>query len=256
MKDFFGKFIESGLVAAVIMAIAYLLTCFTIWGRLTAYNLPVEFIEIGIPDIILVIYAVVVNVWSLLPLAIIVALISRYLNDKTLLDDILSTGFLIGIIMFCVLTVHRFDLMNWILVGIIAYIWLKSLLGTLIKQRNIKGLRAKWKANTAAEMNEQTEKSGKSVSRLVAVICLVICALYYTSQTMFEYGQEEMLNRTSYYVAHEYDDKVVVFQSEWCYVLMENDNGTLHPNYQVVRFDELGSLSYEHTGKLAVENPS
>lgn len=257
MKDFFGKFIESGLVAAVVMAIAYLLTCFDIWGSLAAYNLPSDLIEIGIPDIIMALYEVVINVWMVLPLAIVIALISHYLHDKTLLNNLLYTGFLLGIIIFCYFTVHYFDWSNWILIGIIAYIWISSFVTALVKQRHVKGsFRDKWKANTEAEASTEAKDRGKSISHQIAVICLVICALYYTSQAMFVYGEEDALDRTSYYVAHDYDDKVVVFQSEWSYILMENDNGSLQPNYQIVRFDELGSLSYEYTGKLTVSKPS
>jgi hypothetical protein len=252
VNAFFSKFLESGLIAAVVMGVAYVLTFFNIAGALDAFYLPHELITIGIPQIIETIFKVVVNIWAILPLIIIVVFVTRPLHNHELLRCIYSTAFLIGIIMFTFLVLDYFLAIDWILIAIVVYIWVKHLARPLLVQRKTEGYINKWNAHYGGE--KEDEKSvAKNVAARIAIVCLVICGLYYTSQTMYEYGKKEAGNATWHYIAHDYNDKVIVFQSDWYYVLMARDGDTLIKSYQVVRFDELGVLSYENTGVLHVE---
>ncbi len=252
MNAFFSKFLESGLIAAVVMGVAYVLTFFNIAGTLDAFCLPHELITIGIPQIIETIFKVVVNIWAILPLIIIVVFVTRPLKNHELLRCIYSSAFLVGIIMFTFFVLDYFLPINWILVAIIVYIWGKHLFRPLIMQRTVKGYKDKWNAHYGGE--RQDEKSvAKNIAARIAMVCLVICGLYYTSQTMYEYGKQEVQNATWHYIAHDYGNKIIVFQSDWYYVLMTREGDTLTKNYQIIRFDELGALSYENTGMLPVE---
>jgi hypothetical protein len=255
VNAFFSKFLESGLVAAAVMGVAYLLTFFNIAGTLDAVCLPHEFISIGIPQIIETIYRVVVNFWVILPFALVLAVVAQYLHNRELLRCVYSTAALLALIMFSVLVLGYFLSIDWILVVIIVYIWVKHLMRPLIMQRHVRGFHNKW----LAHYEEKPEKAGvtpRDLAARVSMVCLIICGLYYTSQTMYEYGVQEVQEAEYHYVAHDYDDKVVVFESDLYYVLMSSDGDTLSRDYQIVRFDELGSMSYEYTGVLTVEGGS
>ncbi len=252
MSSFFAKFIESGLVAAGIMAVAYLLTFFNMAGSLDAYNLPHQLVDIDIPSTIETVYKVVVNIWVLLPLTLFVALITRKLHTPALLRVIYLSTILVGTILFSVFMIDYFMPSNWILVGIIGAIWVVFLIRPLVLQRTVQGYRAKWDACYCEEEDAEKRKNLYLNSK-VGLVCLLICILYYMSHTVYEYGKEEALAKEWHYIAHDYDDRVVVFESEWRYVLMSRDGDTLNNNYQIVRFDELGNLTYENTGRLLVE---
>ena len=131
-------------------------------------------------------------------------------------------------------------------------LWVVYLGRPLVFQRAEKGYQAKWQACYFEEEDNNKRKNLYMTSK-VGLICLLFCVLYYMSHTVYEYGKEEVLTKEWHYIAHDYDDKIVVFESEWRYVLMDREGDTLNNNYQIVRFDELGNLTYENTGKLTVE---
>lgn len=250
MNKYMSKLLESGLVAAIVMCVAYLLTYFNLAGMVSAFNLPIELVEIDIPSIIRTLYKVVMNAWLLLPIIALLAIAESKLNNRELIGTIKFSAALLCIVLFTVFVIQRLLLWDWLLIGLIAYIWAKRLLIALITQRDKKGLRAKWLA--AFDDSEDKSDAHAKVDSIYAV-CILICALYFCSQTMYYYGVDEVRDDTWHFIARDYDDSVVVFQSEWRYVVMERDGDTLKPSYQVVRFDELGTLDYVETGKLLPE---
>ncbi len=63
-----------------------------------------------------------------------------------------------------------------------------------------------------------------------------------------EHAATTQLNREDFFIARDYDDQVVVYENEKCYVLMARDGHSLLNAYEIVRYDHIGKLDYVHTG--------
>ncbi len=250
MSKVFSKFLESGLVAAVVMGVAYLLTYFNMAGMWAAYDLPSYLVDIGIPDIIETIYEVAINAWSLVPMVFVVCWLVAKLKNKELIRNIYVTTAIAGIILFTVVVLGRFLTINWILVGILVFMWGRRAVLLAVKQRDVKGIRAKWCAQFP---NEKGTESARALTT-VATVCLVVCGLYYACQTMYYYGIEDTQSEEWHYLARDHDNMVVVQNAGFNYVMVEYDGDCLGHNYEFASTFDVGRLEYVNTGVLEVRD--
>lgn len=285
MTKWADKLLENGLALAIAMGLVYAVSYFYLAGWLDAYLLPDEFMEIGLQEMISVVYTIIYSAWPVLILPWLVTLFSGKVHDPQLTYLIKLTTCLLALVLFSVSILHRFININWILLGIIIFEWTESVMKPLIHCRTVKGFTAKWQAFYKKEEQEEQlfeslEKSsdkdketpelqeqqqtlsgkimGQRLGSLVAWIALVVAVLFVLVQTMDSKGREDALNREDFFIAKEYNDMAVVFQTDARFILMERDGSQLSSNYIVVEnnggVDSCGELRYEHTGKLLPPN--
>ena len=253
MKTYLGKLLESGAALAAAMGTLYFLTYLRLNGILAAYSLPDELVSIDVPDIIATLRELVMNFWAVLCVPGLALLFIRRVRDEKLMSLLRLTIVLATAVTFSVSLEKRFNMENLILIGICAYEWCEALIRVIINGKGERGLKAKWRA-----ASDSAPERGDSVKAASAIgwFALGIAVVFVLSGSIMEHFAAQELNREWYFVAEDYDNRVVVFQNDDQYILMERSNTVLNPKYEVVHYRKIGKLSYENLGYLTLKVPA
>lgn len=65
-------------------------------------------------------------------------------------------------------------------------------------------------------------------------------------------GAEDAKNATTFYIANDYQDKIVVHGTSDYYILMELENNKLLDTYQIIPSNEIGTITMKEMGKLFI----
>ena len=250
MKPYWSKLLENGIMLAIITGAAYYLTYLCLDGALAAYALPDDLIEIDVPDIIATMIDLIYKFWPVLIIPALGMLVGNAFKDSELVRLWRFSIVMLTAVVFSISLLNRFEASNWILLGIMLFEWAEALMQILTNSKEQKGLRAKWINNTQTVTT--AKKTNERVALGIGYVAVIIAVLYVLSGAVMEHAALTELNREDFFVARDYDNKVVVFESGKVYVLMARDGSTLQPNYEVVRYDHIGKLDYVHTGVLAL----
>lgn len=248
MKEYWSKLLENGIILAFLTGMAYYLTYLYLDGSLAAYALPDELVEIDAPDIIATLIGLIYKFWQVLMIPAFGLVLCRMCKDAEIIRLARFSIVMITAVVFSVLLLDRFEAKNWILLGIMLFEWVEAFLKMMAHGKNVKKLSEKW-----AKYREKTQDNHKINERMalgIGYLAVTIAVLYVLSGAVMEHSATVQLNREDYFVAKDYDDKVVVFENGKCYVLMARDGGDLLPSYEIVRYDHIGKLDYVHTGVL------
>jgi hypothetical protein len=276
-----GKLLESGLMLAIAMGMAYALTYFYLAGWLDVYFMPDEYMDIGIQEMITAIYKVVYSAWPVLILPGIALLFSTKIKDSQIAFLVSLTTGLLCVVAFSVSMLHRFESINWVMIGIIGFELVESISKPLIFCRDKGSFKEKWKtyyareeadsdelerlkkadvsAMDASEYHDFEEKRQKLSGRVMATklgsilawTALTVAILLVVVKTMGAAGAEDAMARENYFVSDDYPGYVIVFQTEDIFVMMERDGDQLTDNSLILRhYDPVGHFTYTHTGIL------
>jgi hypothetical protein len=250
MKSYWPKLLENGLMLALVTGLTYYLTYLRLDGSLAAYALPDELVEIDAPDIIATVIDLVYKFWRVLLIPAFGLMLGKLLKDDELTRLWRFSIVMVAAVVFAVSLVGRFEGANWILLGIMIYEWVEALAKTLLYGKAEKGLAAKWAAY------RKRDEAGREINRRVAsgigYVAVGIAVMYVLSGAVMEHAAQGQMNRQAYFVANDHDDQLVVFENGTRYVLMAREGSKLLPAYEVVRYDHIGKLTYEHTGVLTL----
>lgn len=248
MKPYLSKLLENGIILAFFTGIAYYLTYLYLDGSLIAYALPDELIEIDVPDIIATLIDMIYKFWPVLMIPAFGLLVGRIWKDPETTRLWSFTIVMVTSVVFSVKLVNRFEPKNWILLGIMTFEWAEAGVHMLKNGKGETSLRGKWacylkKLETSKKLNERMALG-------IGYLAVTIAIMYVLSGAVMEHSAITQLKREDYFVARNYDNKVVVYENGKCYVLMARDGSDLLPAYEIVRYDHIGKLDYEHTGVL------
>ena len=250
MKEYWSKLLENGIILAVVTGVAYYLTYLNLDGVLAAYALPDEFIEIDAPDIIATLIDLVYKFWGVLMIPAFGLLLGRVIKNAEFVRLWRFSIVMLTSVVFSISLLNRFESKCWILLGIMLFEWAELLMRTMAYGRGVKGLRAKW--DKYLQREKTAPKTNERVAMGIGYLAVTIAVMYVLSGAVMEHAATEQLNRTDYFVARDYDDKVMIFDNGKSYVLMARNGSALLPNYEVVRYDHIGKLDYVHTGVLTL----
>ena len=248
MKATWSKLLENGIILAVITGIAYYLTYLNLNGVLVAYALPDELIEIDVPDIIATLVDLIYKFWQVLMIPAIGLLMSKLWKSPEIIRLWRFSIVMVTAVAFSIALLNRFEANNWILLGIMGYEWAEMVIRMMTQGKGQKGLRAKWESFQAKEVTES--KGSDRVALGIGYLAVTIAILYVLSGAVMEHAALEELQREDYFVARDYGDQVVIYETDKVYVLMARDGDALVPAYEMVRYDHIGKLDYVHTGVL------
>lgn len=250
MKAYWPKLLENGLMLALVTGLAYYLTYLRLDGSLAAYALPDELVEIDAPDIIATVIDLIYKFWRVLLIPAFGLMLGRLFKEDELVRLWRFSIVLVSAVVFSVSLVGRFEGKNWILLAIMLLSWVEALGKTLLYGKAEKGLAAKWAAY------RKRDEAGREINRRVAsgigYVAVGIAVMYVLSGAVMEHAAQGQLTRQNYFVAKDHGDQVVVFENGTRYVLMTREGGRLLPDYEVVRYDHIGKLTYVHTGVLTL----
>lgn len=250
MKQYLEKFLESGLVMAAVMGLLYYLTYLMLYGALKAYALPDDLIDIGIPDIIATLVNLIYDFWPVMLVPVFGLLLTKGVHDAELLRLARFTMLLLTCVAFSIALTERFELDNLILLGICVFEWLESVTKALVRGGKQRSFIEKW--GVSAEIEANKTDAGKTISG-IAWIALAIAVMFVLSNSVMEHAVNQERARETYFMAEDYDNKLVVFQNDSQYVLMERKGDKLLPAYELVQNESIGGLHSIHTGKLTLQ---
>lgn len=252
MKEYWSKFLESGIILAFFTGIAYYLTYLCLDGSLAAYALPDELIEIDAPDIISTLIDLIYKFWPVLIIPAVGLVLGNLFKDAEIIRLWRFSIVMVAAVVFSVSLLKRFESKNWILLGIMLFEWAETFMKMLAHSKGEKSLRARW-----ARYRQNAEPIHKTNERLavgIGYLAVTIAIMYVLSGSVMEHSATMQLNRENYFIARDYDDQVVVYENDKCYVLMARDGNALSTSYEIVRYDHIGKLDYVHTGVLSLPN--
>jgi|GEM_PF-2181151 len=248
LKPYWSKLLENGIILALVTGTAYYLTYLCLDGALAAYALPDDLIDIDVPDIIATLKDLIYKFWQVLMIPAIGLVIGKALKDSELIRLWRFSIVMLTAVVFSISLLNRFETANWILLGIMLFEWAEALLHMFAHSKGQKGLTAKWTNYTQAVT--ATKRTNERVALGIGYLAVTIAVLYVLSGAVMEHAALTELSRENFFVARDYDDKVVIYEGGKVYVLMARDGSALQPNYEIVRYDHIGKLDYVHTGVL------
>lgn len=258
MKKIFNIIIENGIVISLFLGLAYLFTSQYQKGKISYYGIPSVYIDLSLSSVIetcftilLILYFafIFLNAITTSPF-----IYKSYIGEKNIISTIIFAMFmaiLIGVL-------KRF---NYLFVAIII-VYLIFLLGnTLAPVFLIKGklpYSQKKKMYLEEKEKEFREKVKKDESFLKRVFKKTTNILYFACFIVFmcsvfkTAGSQDAKNATVFYIANDYQDKVIVHNTSDYYILMEVENSKLLDTYQIVPSNEIGTITMKEIGPLLI----
>lgn len=256
MKKILEKLTENGIIVSIFLGFAYLFAYNYHKGILDYYNIPLIYIDLNIANIIEMFVGIITFLYTLyLVLSIITDCIPRiktYIGKQVLF---------ITIAFFIILVFHLVFFEDLLYIGLFVVAFCLYICVTLLRPIvTVKGkmkYREKWfeaSKKIQSEALEEKENIEKMhlypYRRLIKIIGLVVCLVMLLCNTLDSAGKSYAKNIEDYYVAIDYNNKVIVHCTDDYYILMERNKNQLSNSYQVVPTSEIGTISLMHIGKL------
>ncbi len=250
MKKFANTILENGIIVSLALGAAYLFSYEYQEGILGTYGVPLEFIKIDIIDI--------VEIFVMLLGAFYITLLffNGILNLFTGVTDYKLYNIVRWLLLYGVcagvdiLIFHKISKLSSMF-GIVFLIYLViELLSPLMCFREKISYKQKWLKHSE-KLLEDDKKSVEEYNRghfnnlrkNTGKFLVVIYIIYLLCLGFNLAGQQEAETKTEYYIADNYENKVVVYSTDEYYILMDFENEENKKVYQVVSVDDIGVLS-------------
>lgn len=259
MKKIFSIIVENGLIISMSLGLSYLLSYYYQKGKLDYYGIPLIYMDLSLQNIV-AIFAIVVTiiytaVLSVSPVLILATGTRDYRMIK-IWTMLISTAIVFGME---IALMRTFPIISFVFLALIVIYSVVQIIITLVKVKEKCSFVQKWEKYSAIKLNGDVQKnerlstgifSGASKkSQYIHVIVAVVVIL----GTMFNLsGSHDAKSCAEYYIAQDYENKIIVHNTKDYYILMEREDGFLKREYQIVPAEEIGNIYYEYTGKLKV----
>lgn len=258
MKKMFNTILENGIIISLFLGLAYLFTFQYQKGKIAYYGIPSIYIDLSLGSVIetcftilLVLYFayIFLNAITTSPFEY-----KSYIGKNNIMASVLCAIFLA--ILFGV-----FKKIN-VLFGIVLLIFLLFLLyNNLSPVFFIKGnlsYSQKIKAYSEKKEKEFDEKAKKEKPFLNQIfekptkILYFACCIIFMCSVFKMSGSEDAKNATTFFIANDYNNKIIVHSTTDYYVLMELENNKLLDTYQIVPSNEIGTITMKEIGPLLI----
>jgi len=98
---------------------------------------------------------------------------------------------------------------------------------------------------------EAKEKIG---SRKFTKIIIIVFIIGFIGNLFTNAGADNAKNTTTFYIANNYDDKIIVHSNLDYHILMELENNEFTETYQIVPNDEIGTITLKKLGELTLQD--
>lgn len=260
MKNLVKKIFENGLIISIFSGFAYLLTYHYQKGILSYYKIPLIYIDLNITNIIemLVYILTFLYIFHFIILLIVdnVPKIQTHKGKQLLFFTI---AYFIWAILFLVLFKDNYDTIILITALYLIYVII-TVISPAIIIKGKKPYSEKWiEASKKSQNNEIKEQEFKSkmhfypYSKLISLIGVIVCITMALCNTFTSAGKNHAEKIEEYYIAIDYNNKVVVHYTNDYYILMECTDNVLSNSYQIVPASEIGNITLQNTGQLELE---
>ena len=261
MKKFFSVLVENGIIASVALGISYLLSYYYQKGKLDYYGVSMTYVDFSLPSIVAIFAIALTICYSAILFMNPILYLAIGTRDYRMIK---IWTMLIGLaIVFGTESVlmSSFPIISSaFLVLLLIYIFIEIIL-TIVKVKENCSFSQKWKKYSAHQLNRDKKESADTatgtfsgVNKKIQRVYLVVAMVFFLS-LMFQFaGSHYAQSCTEYYIAKDYENKVVVHNTQEYYILMERDGEYLIRNYEIVPASEIGNICFEQTERLKVSN--
>lgn len=260
MRKSFDKILESGIFVSIILGLAYFFTYFYQKGLLDYYELPAEYIDLSLENVVKIfvyILMFLLSIYSIIRIIFINFPEKKSFKTKQILFFFFVYLALVAISLILLKTPCK---------QIIAYSVCFSLyimycfIAPFVFVKDEKNYIKKWfkysvksKNFFLKEIERQKESMFYPYERIIVLLGSLLMAIILLGGSFWLSGKENAQYAKEHYVAKDYSDMVVVYQTKEVYILKEETNGVLKDEFQVVSSDDIGTLKKEKTGLLKLE---
>lgn len=261
MKKILEKLFENGLIASLFLGLAYLLTYQYQKGKLSYYNIPLIYVDLDIANVIEIFIYILSFVYILQFVLTFIAdnipQIKTYKGRQILFFTI---AYFSVLILSLILFKKNADFAIISTIAYFGYIFITLLIPKITIKGNI-SYKEKWLQSSEKSENYAFKdiESRKTMHlypqrKQITTIGLIICIMMSVCNTFELAGKNNARMTEEYYIAIDYNDKIVVHYTDDYYILMEcNNNNILKKEYHIVPANEIGIICLKNTGKLHAE---
>lgn len=255
----FNTILENGIVISLFLGLAYLFTYQYQKSKLSYYGIPLIYVDLSIGSIVetsLLIISILYFACILLrPLS------DNFKDVKNYHSMRIMNATIWFVIMFSMIftVTNTFNVANITLIIVYLLYVAYNLLVPIISIKEKVSYSKKWskysKVIQEKETKEETEQDQGyyagvkakifNIALLVSVI-MVLCAAFRMAAT------DKVKTATTFYIANNYNDKIIVHCTTDYYVLMELENNKLLHTYQIVPSNEIGTITMKEIGPLLI----
>ncbi len=258
MKKMFNTILENGIIISLFLGLAYLFTFQYQKGKIAYYGIPSIYIDLSLGSVIetcftilLVLYFayIFLNAITTSPFEY-----KSYIGKNNIMASVLCAIFLA--ILFGVF--KKFNILFGIVLLIFLLFLLYNNLSPVFFIKENLSYSQKIKAYSEKKEKEFEEKAKKEKPFLNQIfekptkILYFACCIIFMCSVFKMSGSEDAKNATTFYVANDYNNKIIVHSTTDYYVLMELENNKLLDTYQIVPSNEIGTITMKETGKLLI----
>lgn len=260
MKRFFKVILDNGIIISIALGTAYLFTYYYQKGKLTYYGIPLIYTDFSFA---MLLEMVTLIMWASALIFILVnAILESFprINDYRVCNIISRTIYLAIIIAISIAFTNSITISAWVFVFIYLFTLIFDLLMPIIRIKGKASYRDKWKEyslivktqNAEEEKQKNTGYFAKFRKNLISVaayvfILIMLCNWFNVA------GSTKAENTEEYYVADDYEGKIVVHQTTEYYILMPIKENKLEREYEIVPTSNIGHLSHKNTGRITLK---
>ena len=260
MKKIFDKLVESGIVASILLGLAYFFAYNYQKGIIVYYEIPEKYIDLSLVSII--------DVFSILLVFFIVwyAFLFGIIDNTRKHKSYKSKEFITVTMIYATLLVLTFVFIGFnkefiiLITFLFAAYLLYNLIIPLLRFKNKKGYYKKFLYNIIyvekAVRKERKYQEGTHFypyKRFVNSAFLCVVSILIVGRFFFLAGNNFASQKSEYFVAKDYSNKIVAYYTTENYVLMNEQDGKLLNEYLIVSADDIGTIAMENTGVLVLK---
>lgn len=256
MKKIFNIIVENGIIISLFLGLAYLFTFQYQKGKIAYYGIPAIYIDLSLGSVIetcftilLILYFayIFLNAITTSPFEY-----KSHIGKNNVMASVLCAMFLA--ILFGAF--KKFNILFVMVIGIYLIFLLCNNLSPIFLVKGKLSYSQKIKIYSEKKEKELEEKAKKEKpflnqifekpTKILYFVCFIIfmCSIFKMS------GAEDAKNATAFYVANDYNNKIIVHSTTDYYILMELENNELLETYQIVPSNEIGTITVKKLGKL------
>lgn len=259
MKKMFNTILENGIVISLFIGLAYLFAYQYQKGKLSYYGVPLSYVDLSLVSVIEISFTILTVLYFAIIYLRPILDASRDAKSYHSIRTINVSIWFVVMLSINFTIVKKFNVSLAVILIMFICFLIYALVAPLVSIREKIQYSEKWtryseKAQkNAIEEYESNEKGYYFILRnKIMKLTLLLCGIVFLCSMFSIAGKENAKDTTTFYVANDYNDKIIVHNNSDYYVLMELENNKLLDTYQIVPSNEIGTITMKETGPLLI----
>ena len=260
IKKFIKTLIDNGVIISIALGTAYILTYYYQKGKLSHYGVPLTYIDLSLNSILNVFTITLSAGYSVVIFINIILENSFGVYDYKAYKIIVRTLYFGVFTLFFITLNGKLTILSLLLIVFYVITLVSDIIMPIIKIKDNSTYLNKWRKYSLYVKNKNEEKREIKEKGLFStakkdflLIAFFVCILLVLCNSFYSAGIENAKDTEAYYIASDYSNRIIVHNTAEYYILMDVNDNSLVKKYQIVPIDEIGTISYKHTGRLTVD---